>query len=76
MANASSTAEQAAAYVESLAREKEGYEARIAASKAGRAERLTEAQLKDRIGQVDAEIKRAKKLAGKAEPEPKEEPAA
>lgn len=54
---AATTAEQAAAFVEALKREREGYEARLANAKAGRKENLSEEQLADRVKQVDAEIK-------------------
>lgn len=60
---AASSAEQAAAYLDGLEKERVGYENRLANAKAGRNEVLTEAQLADRIAQVDAEIKRTKPAA-------------
>lgn len=60
---AASTAEQASAYLGGLEKEKAGYVTRRANAKAGRNEVLSEAQLDDRIAQVDAEIKRTKPAA-------------
>lgn len=65
MVNKESTKEQVSAYVAALEDEKASYEARIDAAKNGRLERLDEAQLADRISQVDAEVKRAKSLLKK-----------
>lgn len=60
---AASTAEQAAADLAALEREKAGYTNRLANAKAGRNEVLSEGQLEDRVKQVDAEIKRVKPAA-------------
>ena len=64
---AASTAEQAAAELAALERELAGYQARAANAKAGRNERLGEEELADRVKQVEAEIKRLKPAAKKAE---------
>jgi hypothetical protein len=64
---AATTAEQAASYLAALEREKLGYENRLENAKAGRNEPLTQEQLGDRVKQVEAEIKRVKPAAKKAD---------
>lgn len=58
------TAEQTAAYVAALNRERDGYVARIKATEAGKLGPLTVEQLQARVDSVDAELKRVG--AGKA----------
>ncbi|MGH3041020.1 MAG: hypothetical protein ACRDNG_04660 [Gaiellaceae bacterium] len=53
---------QVESYLAALEQERRGYETRLADKKAGRDEPLSEAQLADRVKQVDAESKRAKAL--------------
>lgn len=59
------TDEQVATYVRALEEEKAGYRARVNALKHGRRDTLDEAELADRVKQVDAEIARVRKLGGK-----------
>lgn len=66
MVNSKSTVEQVEAYLAALTDEKAGYEARIAAAKVGKQERLSVEELEARVGQVEAEAKRAKGLLKKA----------
>jgi hypothetical protein len=64
---AASTAEQAANDLAALERELAGYQARLASAKAGRNERLSEGELTERVKAVEAEIKRVKPAAKKAD---------
>ncbi len=50
--------EQRKEYVTALLVEKTGYERRVAAVSSGKVDRYTEAQLSDRVKQVDAELAR------------------
>lgn len=61
------TKERISSYVAALEHERKGYVARQEAVKAGHADRLDAAQLDLRIKDVDAEIKRAKKLKSNAD---------
>jgi hypothetical protein len=68
--------EQRDGYLDGLAHEKEGYEARLAVAQEGLPERLDEAQLQSRIDQVDAEIKRVQGVKVPARKRSRRAPAA